>query len=370
MRVVIIDDEQPAIDILEILLSAFTEVEIIGTYVSAEEAYMELENTQVDVVFLDMEMGDIHGLPFAERLMMKFPRIEVVFVTAHSQYALEAFEIDASDYLLKPVQQRRLEKAVTRLQHKKELYNQNRSTQSDTNIHLFARAMGSFYLFDTNQKEVKWRTRKVKELFVYLWHHQKNAAHRSRILEELWENVPNEKATVLMHTTFYQLRKKLKEIGIENPISLTNDKYKLNVSVQSDLMEMNHLLASIEGAHHSIERLIELYQGDYLEDEAYHWAQPFQNKTKNNFLRQLEKYLMGIIDDKEASYYIEMCLDKMIQLEPYNEKYVYLLLEYYGKTGKHEKMVSLFDHFKNDWIEELGIDVPANIVEVYVKYLT
>ena len=369
MKVVLIDDEQLAIDVLEFVIEDMDNVEIVGTFTDAKQAYKEIEQLAVDVVFLDMEMGKIHGLQFAEELMTKYPRLEVVFVTAHPQYALEAFEVNAIDYLLKPVKKERLQKTIVKLQEKLALYADNQAVIGDASVQLFAQTMGSFRLVDHQNREVQWRTKKVKELFIYLWRHKEQESHRTRIMEELWSELPDEKAATLMHTTVYQLRKRIKEIGIDNPISLVNERYVLNVDVQSDLRELEGILQSTEMSRSTIEKLIELYQGDFLEDEHYQWAVPIQQKTKQSFLRYLEQYLMQVIDDKKQAYYIEICLEKMIQMEPYNERVVYLLLNHFGKMSKTQKMVALFHDFKAKWIEDLGIDVPQEIVGVYAEHL-
>lgn len=370
MNIVLIDDEQLAIDVLEIILGDIEEATIVATYTDAKRALVELVTIDVDVVFLDMEMGDIHGLEFAEDLMLKFPRVEVVFVTAHSQYAVEAFEVNAMDYLLKPVKIERLKKTMGKLQQKLKRYQQNEVVTSVQEQPLIAQTMGNFQLFDRTNREVKWRTRKVKELFIYLWHHREDATHRTRIMDELWGELPDEKAATLMHTTVYQLRKGLKGIGIANPISLVNEKYVLNVTVESDFTELENILQSVEMTQYTIEKVIDLYQRDYLEEENYHWILPAQQRTKQSFLQYLEKYVASVKYDKQQSYYIERCLDKMIQMEPYAEEYIYALLEHYGEVRKTEKMIVLYHEFKNRWIEELGIDMPREIIGVYTKYIS
>lgn len=369
MKVVLIDDEQHAIDVFEMLVKEIDDIEIVGTYTDAKFAFLDMERLDVDVVFLDMEMGDVHGLAYAEELMLKFPKVEVVFVTAHPQYALEAFEVNAIDYLLKPVKLVRLQKTIRKLNEKQQRFEQQKKTTETEGLQLFARTMGSFHLLDGNNQEVKWRTRKVKELFVYLWYNREQATHRSRIMEELWSELPDEKASTLMHTTIYQLRKGIKEMGIENPISLVNEKYVLNLDIQSDYGELEQTLQSLEMSRSTIEKLIELYQGDFLEEEDYRWATHIQEKMRRSFLQYLEHFLSRTGLDEGQSYYIEICLHKMVEMDPYNENYVYMLLDYYGKMKKTEKMIHYFHEFKRCWIKELGLDIPKSILEVYTHYI-
>lgn len=367
MKVVLIDDEQLSLDMLERLLASIENVEVVEKFTDPIQASSALEMLQFDVVFLDMEMGDVHGLTFAEQLMMKFHHLEIVFVTAHSQYALKAFEVNAIDYLLKPVKPERLQKTVHKLQEKVSLYDDKHDAKE---VPLYAKTMGNFQLVDANHMEVKWRTRKVKELFVYLWHHRENASSRTKILEDLWGELTDEKASALMHTTVYELRKKMKEIGIPLPISLVNEKYVLNFYVKNDLQELVQKLNASETTSVVLEKVIELYQGDYLEEENYSWAAYRQQKVKQTFLHYLEKYLDALKNDTTRAHEIEICLNKMLQIEPYNERFVYLLLDHYGSINKKKKMVNLYHSFKSRWVEELGIDVPKEIIEIYRKHIS
>ena len=368
MRAVLIDDEQLAIDVLEILLTKIGDVKIVGKYTDPQLALQEIKDLNADVVFLDMEMGGMHGLQFAEKLTEKLPHIDIVFVTAHSQFALEAFEVYAVDYLLKPVNRKRLEKTTDKLRMRQKKYT-NRKNEIEEDDNLVARTMGSFHLLDTNNNEVKWRTKKVKELFVYLWHQSPNPVHRSRILDDLWKEHPKDRATTLMHTTLYQLRKLLKEIGFPNPVELINENYIINVKVESDFNEIERMIQSSKVSLPVIENIVALYKGNYLEDEDYHWALSTQQRMKSNFLEYLEKYAIQEMKNEKQLYLIELCLEKLIELEPYNEKFVSLLVDFYGRTKNLIKLVDVVEKFNKMWLEELGIDMPNEIIEIYNKHL-
>lgn len=370
MKVVLVDDEQLAVDVLEILLGRVDGIEIVGMYTNPQKAFQEIKKLEVDAIFLDMEMGETHGLQFAGRLMETHPQIEVVFVTACPQYALEAFEVNAIDYLLKPVNSKRLAKTIHRLRERRNSYEHEESETQPKENYLVARTMGSFQLLDANNNEVKWRTRKVRELFIYLWHNSPNPVHRSRILEDLWSEHPEDRATTLMHTTLYQLRKVIKGIGDENPVKLVNEQYILNVHVESDFSELESIMQSPGISRTRIETAVELYNGDYLEEENYQWALPTQHKVKSNFLQYIEKYLLREMENDNPLHLVEICLEKTVKLEPYNGRYVYLLVDYYGKTKNLQKMIATVEKFKEIWVEELGIDMPDEIIEIYNEHLS
>lgn len=102
MHVIYVDDEKPAIDNFRLTTANFAEIDELHTFQSGEEALEFVENHPVDVAFLDMEMPGIHGLELARTLKERDAKIRIVFVTAYSQYALDAWSVDASGYLLKP----------------------------------------------------------------------------------------------------------------------------------------------------------------------------------------------------------------------------------------------------------------------------
>lgn len=364
MKMMIVDDEILAIEVLEILLNRIPGVEIVGKYTDPQQAYQEIGRLEVDVIFLDMEMGTIHGLQLAEDISMKCPHVEIVFVTAHSKFALEAFEVSAIDYLLKPVNFTRLCKTIEKLRERQKLAFQINQLPVANNARLSIQAMGSFKLYDATSNEVKWRTRKAKELFAYLWQHKKRVTTRSRIMEELWGDLPEDRAATLMHTTVYQVRKILKGVGFKHPVKLVNDQYILNVDVRSDIDQLRDLLKSDVCTSESIKKAISLYHGDYMEEENYLWAQSEKEGIKSAFIQYLEEYVV-----KEAEEDVQLCLITMNRLDPFNEKYVALLMEIYGKTKRIEKMISLFQDTKSKWINELGIDLPLEIVSIYEKYL-
>lgn len=368
MKVMIIDDEQLAIDMFEVLLYKIGGIEIIGKFTNPHIALKTLQDLEVDIVFLDMEMGDLHGLEFAEQLATKQPNIEVVFVTAHPQFALEAFEVNAIDYLLKPVDHNRLAKTMRKL-HGRMTNKPNRTAISQTEqSDLFVQVMGEFHLLDRERNEIKWRTRKVKELFILLWHHKESGIHRSLIIMELWPELREDRAVALMHTTIYQLRKTIRQIGFIKPIMLRNEQYILDVPVKSDLDKLKRILTSTDINESFIQKAIKLYQGDYLEAENYAWLLPTQEVIRKLFLSYLEKYIALTKGTGKANDLVEKCLQKMIQLDPYHLKYTYLLLEYYGETRNTQKVISVFQEAKTKWIGELGLDMPQEIIEMYDKY--
>ena len=115
-KALIIDDERLARKELQFLLNGFPEIEVIGEAGSVEQAINLIENITPDVIFLDIQLRNENGFDLLEKTDIEF---DVVFVTAYDEFAIRAFEINALDYLLKPVNPLRLKKTIERLATKK-----------------------------------------------------------------------------------------------------------------------------------------------------------------------------------------------------------------------------------------------------------
>ncbi len=112
MRALVIDDERLARKELISLLNKYEELEIIGECANGEEAIAAIEEHQPDLIFLDVQMPGMNGFDLLKRLE-NVP--QVIFVTAFDDYAMKAFEVNALDYVLKPVEEPRLDEAIQKL---------------------------------------------------------------------------------------------------------------------------------------------------------------------------------------------------------------------------------------------------------------
>src|ERR671934_531069 len=120
LRAVLVDDEQLARDELGYLLGQVEGVEVIGQAGNGVEALTTIDRLQPDLVFLDVQMPGLTGFEVARRMLDNQSSSHIIFVTAFDQHAIEAFEVNAVDYLLKPVDPARLEVAVQRARRRTE----------------------------------------------------------------------------------------------------------------------------------------------------------------------------------------------------------------------------------------------------------
>ncbi|WP_407557517.1 LytR/AlgR family response regulator transcription factor [Winogradskyella sp. 4-2091] len=113
MKCIIIDDEPLAIDVIESYCQALSSVDVISTFTSAIEALDFINNNNIDLVFSDIEMPNISGIELIKSIEGKVPYF--IFTTAYPEYALEGFDLNAVDYLVKPIPFPRFLKAVNRV---------------------------------------------------------------------------------------------------------------------------------------------------------------------------------------------------------------------------------------------------------------
>lgn len=114
LRTLIVDDEPLAIERMQVICRDLAGLDVAGTAQDGAAALRMIEALSPDLVLLDMTMPELDGLAVARALTGRKPRPAVIFVTAHENFAVEAFDLDAVDYVLKPVTPDRLERAVAR----------------------------------------------------------------------------------------------------------------------------------------------------------------------------------------------------------------------------------------------------------------
>lgn len=128
LRAVIVDDEEPARDLLRELLSHFPHVKVVGEANSVANAVGLCLDLRPNLLFLDVDLGDGEGFDILPKLD---PIPAIIFVTAYNEHAVRAFEVNAVDYLLKPIRFNRLTHALERIVHEPQQVNAKRSKDSD-----------------------------------------------------------------------------------------------------------------------------------------------------------------------------------------------------------------------------------------------
>lgn len=367
MKVILIDDEELALEVLSSMLSSYEDIEVVGKYTQPFLALEEINKTQAEVVFLDIEMGNINGVEISQ-LFFEKKIMEIVFITAYSKYAVDAFEINAIDYLLKPIQQKRLDKTIKRLENKMLKNREYVHIHNHLEIKVKVRTMGKFQLLDEEGQPVYWRTKKTKELFVYLWLHNGEYVNKYSILEEIFPYKDPQKASALMHTTVYQLRKSLKKLGFLNGISYFNEQYKLDILVYSDMEELHKLLNLEDHTEEHITAILQMYKRNFLEEEGYDWSIEIQQRIYYKVFNALKRFCNNEIYSGRLTKTVQESLERMYKMENCNEEVARLIILFLGKTGRPKEVESYYNQYKKDLWIEMRLKPKVDIVNLYSKY--
>mgnify|MGYP005853897871 CR=1 FL=1 len=121
IKAVLIDDEEIAIKELEFHLQSFGNISVVGAFTNPYEGFFEIGGLRPDVVFMDIDMPEISGIYLAEQIVERYDNISIIFVTAYDKYAVNAFELHALDYILKPISAERIKKSIMRLEENKRI---------------------------------------------------------------------------------------------------------------------------------------------------------------------------------------------------------------------------------------------------------
>lgn len=221
MKILVLDDERNALEMmLEALKEAAPDAEPYG-FRNPEEALAWAEaNAPVDVAFLDIQMRGITGLTVAKQLKQSSPRVNVVFTTGYSEYAIDACNMQTSGYLLKPVSAAKVRSALENLLYPIE----------EKHYHVFIRTFGSFEVF-VNDEIVHFGRSKAKEMLAYLVDRHGSGVSRKEIFAVLFgDDVYDHGKQAYLTNIIRELQRSLDEAGVPNILKRKYNSYAIDTS--------------------------------------------------------------------------------------------------------------------------------------------
>lgn len=269
MRIICIDDEPLILNMTVELCEKLKEApEVIG-FTKPGDALSWLEGHSADIALLDINMPEMSGLELAARIRTIDPMTAIIFLTGYSEYAVDAFRLHASGYLMKPVNKQRLAEEIA---HAAGICAEQQ-TQPEHDARITARTFGEFDLF-VDGKPLSFPRSKSKELLAYLIDRQGGGITRSAAAAVLWEDKPYDRSMqkqldVIIRT----LRTALESAGAQDIFELKNGTMRiLTEELDCDLFRF---LSGDPSA-------VNAYRGEYM--NAYSWAsftEAFLDKMKN-----------------------------------------------------------------------------------------
>jgi len=207
MKILAIDDNELA---LKLLTNSITEAQPsaqVFAFSKPSELLIYAKDNPCDIAFLDIRIWGMNGLALAKELKELNPKINIIFVTAYSKYATEAFELYPSGYILKPVTKEAIERELKNLRHQPDQKNSAR---------LYAQTFGNFDVFSYGIA-LKFCYSKTKELFAYLINRNGAAVNMNELCAVLWEEEPDtENLKSYLRKLISDLIKTLNAAGADN----------------------------------------------------------------------------------------------------------------------------------------------------------
>lgn len=242
---------------LKLLVRCIEEVEPTATVYSffcGDDLLAELNQGKEipDVVFLDIELPNIGGIELAWNIKLKAPKANIIFVTGFSQYALEAYSLRPSGYILKPV-------SVNKVQE--ELQNLRYAILKEQHNKLRVQCFGNFEVFD-HEKPVRFKRGKTKELFAFLIDRRGAACTTGEMLGILWEDDADSKKKSYVSNLSADLIQTFEELGYSDIII----KHRGVLAVASDRIDCDYY-----DWNKGIPYAVNSYHGEYM--SQFSWAE-------------------------------------------------------------------------------------------------
>ncbi len=216
----------------------------------------------------------------------------------------------------------------------------------------------------SNGQELKWRTKKAKELFAYLFHLQGRSVSREVLIELLWPDAGAKSAIALFHTTLYSIRQSFTQEGLEDLISYEKKKYSLNMQlVDSDLNELTSFLSDQEACDKNPERIMQLYPGSYMGNSGYLWSYGTAKELENKYLAVLKSGAAKRTAQEAPESAIPF-FRRMLEADPYNEEIVTQLILCLYKSGKQSEAKQQYDRMQQLYREDLELDFGKSFKEI------
>lgn len=345
LKTIVVDDEWYNLEEIGDMVDNTGVMRVAKKYQNPLKALEEISDILPDVAFVDIEMPEIDGITLAERLLVESPKTNIVFITSWNQYAVQAFDLNALDYIMKPIKKERFNKMVEKI--KDEYKPEGHSRPLDLKINCFRSLKTTI-----GGVPVKWERAKAEELFAYLLVNHNSFVHKDKIIEELWPDYDHSRALSILQTAVCKIRNIFSEISDNVTLSYSGSKYCLSIKkAECDYFKLEGLLSSFDlqdkNTYPVIGQALEILDEGFLSENGYIWSTQKEEELRKTFediMRSIVSVYMQESNESEAVRYLKL----LARMMPYDEEVNYILLETYKRTGNEQ---GLMLHYK--WMEKV-----------------
>jgi len=367
LRAILVDDEKHALNLLSKVISERNDMQVVGAYSEISQLLSSVTELKPDVIFLDIEMPEMNGLQLGEQLRRLGLEFEIVFVTAYRQYALDAFDVEAIDYLLKPINPEMLQRTIERIEKRRAASVKTVvEAPPAVSIHCF----GGFSIQKPDHAEpIRFPTAKAEELFAYLLMNRNSNISKWTLCDSLWpEQAGSKNSENNLHTTVYRMKKVLRDNGIEVKLYSQRGVYRMECDIHCDYISFaENLEELVKASDGQLELLLEktqLYKGVLFSGMDYHWCEAERERMSRYY---------SVLAKKLAAYYIQngqhiRAIDILLSLlshEPYDSEAYEKLLRTFIEVNDKASFMTHYEKMERVFLEELGIEPSHGLKALY-----
>lgn len=350
---VILEDEIPALEVLENLVGRHESFTVAATFTSPQEALEQLPGLRPDVIFLDVEMPQMNGLELARRFRERSEHSQIVFTSGHTHYALKAFDVQALDYIVKPVTPKAIARVYDRLvrQQPSPGTPELPSAAVDPAPAPIVTGFGRLEVRNATGELIRFPTRKAEELFAYLLCHPNREADKWKLAELLWPDMDGERVLRSLHTAVYRVKRVLEAAGLPLRIMKTPEGYTLHTGeFVYDILQYQQAGPLLTGEHPELaqlDRLFGLYKGPLFHGKPYVWKISLEEKYRLLYEKLSLHLISGAVSsgDYEAA---EQRFYACLLADPLNEEFYRRLLAYFPAKEQNQRIQRLYTRLLED----------------------
>ncbi len=377
LKAILVDDEIPNNILLKRSIDQTGEVEVIAQFNHPKDALEKASYIKPDVAFIDIEMPGMNGLELAEEIQLINPNIHVVFVTAYSEYAIEAFKVNALDYILKPLEMKEINRVISKILLKNSNNNLLKSSSSKFEPKYTPKILciGNFEVYGKNSNEsVHWITSKIEELFAYIIIHLGKHIDKWKLCELLWPDQSPGKAITNLHTSIYRLKKTLAKEKVPVQIKYSNDSYWAEMGeIFFDYEEFNNISLYITNKKYQVNneddinllvKATSYYNGELFTNKNYIWSMGYKENIDQTNMKMLH-ILADYYRKNQCLNMEKFYLNKILNLYPYDEKAFINIMDIYRKQQDKISLIQQYEKYEFFLQEQMDCLPSRKIQRIY-----
>lgn len=363
IKAIVADDEWYNLEEISELIEKTGLMTVEKKYQNPLKVIEDVEDICPQVAFIDIEMPEMDGITLAEKLLEKQPSMIIVFITAWDKYAIQAFDVNAFDYILKPIKIDRFNKTVQRI--KNEIESKKVYSKPAIKIKCFDR-------FETSIGgiPVKWMRAKAEELFAYLLMNYGSYIHKDEIIEELWSGYAPDRALPILQTSVCKIRNIFSDVKHNIYIEYSGNSYCLYVKdAECDYFEFKEALKQYilhnRNTYYYIERACNIFGRGFLSQQDYIWSIEKDEELRNKLVGALQEIVSDYLNIGDNAETIKF-LKYLAVLVPYDDEINYRLLKLLKSSGSNSEFIKQYEWLQKVLMNEYGT-VPSEKIEKLYK---